>query len=59
MKVVWNTCKKELGGMKSVNAMETTTKSSFENLQSIQKTVYSLWLYYISFSSTICYEIKS
>ena len=28
MKVVWNTCKRELGGLKSVNTMKTTTKSS-------------------------------
>ena len=26
MKVVWNTCKKEFGGMKSVSAMKTTKK---------------------------------
>ena len=32
IKVVWYTWRRELGGMKSVNAMETTTKSSFENL---------------------------
>ena len=27
MKDVWNTCKRELGGMKSVNAVKNTTKS--------------------------------
>ena len=26
MKVAWDTCKRELGGMKSVNAMKTNTK---------------------------------
>ena len=31
MKVVKNTCKTETGGTKPVNAMKTTTKSSFEN----------------------------
>ena len=31
MKIVWNTCKREPGGMKSVSAMKTT-KSLFENL---------------------------
>ena len=33
MKIVWNTCKREPGGVKSVSAMETTTKSLYENLQ--------------------------
>ena len=33
MKVFWNAFKRELGWMKSVNAMKTTTKSSFENFQ--------------------------
>ena len=44
--------------------MKATTKSSFENFQrelpyreiylakALKKTVYSLWLYYIPFSST-------
>ena len=31
MKVLWNTRKRKLCGMKSDNAMKTTTKSSFEN----------------------------
>ena len=50
--------------MKFVNAMKATTKSSFENFRRelplreiyvakvLKKTVYSLWLYYIAFSST-------
>ena len=33
MKVVRNTCRRELGEMKSVNAVKTTTKSAFENFQ--------------------------
>ena len=33
MKVFWNTFKRELGRMKSVNAMKATTKSSFDNFQ--------------------------
>ena len=33
MKAVWNTCKRELGGMKCVNDMKTTTKKSLENFQ--------------------------
>ena len=45
MEVVWNTCKKELSGMKSVNAMKTNTKISFENLQSIKKTVFMVLLH--------------
>ena len=32
MKAVWNTCKRELGGM-YVNDMKTTTKKSLENFQ--------------------------
>ena len=33
MKVVRNSCMRELGEMKSVNAIKTTTKSSFEDFQ--------------------------
>ena len=28
MKLVWNTCERGLGGVKSVNTMKATTKSS-------------------------------
>ena len=63
MKVIWNTCRRELGGMKSVNAMKANTKSSFENFQRelsfkeiyaakvFRKTVYRSELCYISFFS--------
>ena len=30
MKVVWNTCKRELDGIKSVSTMKTATKSSLK-----------------------------
>ena len=33
MKVVWNSCKRELGGIKSAYATETTANSSFEILR--------------------------
>ena len=33
MIVVWNKCKRELCGMKYVNAMKTTTKNSLEDFQ--------------------------
>ena len=33
MKVVWNSCMRELGEMKSVNAIKTPTESSFEDFQ--------------------------
>ena len=58
-----NTCKRDIGGTKSVSAMKTTTKSSFENfhwqlpfretyVKYFEKKGIYLWLHYIAFSST-------
>ena len=51
MKIVWNTCKKELGETKPVNAMKTSTKSLFENFQSQQHPFREIYVKYFEKSS--------
>ena len=71
MKIAWNTCDREFGGLTSVSAMKTSTNGSFENFQRQQlpfREIYvkyfeknSIWFiaFCIAFSITNLLPMKS
>ena len=71
MKIAWNTCNREFGGLTSVSAMKTSTNGSFENFQRQQlpfREIYvkyfeknSIWFiaFCIAFSITNLLPMKS